>query len=803
MDNLESDPLFQNTFISDEDFESLTPEQANQFRDYYNHLAESQRQKLLSERLANRITPISNDDLLSTNSFQPRDPTGKTSLGIQQNVPDEFLPYYLQENQESNQNSRRTLFSSGVKRTRKTVYPVDSRDRNTSDITLPIYTNANNFKIKLDRVYRNIKKISLISSEIPNSDQAVKDTPTVLKNNRITWINQEDNGNNFPIYTVDIQPGNYTSSTLTEEMETKMNKVTRTQNNKNHYFDIDINLDTDIVKVYNLDLSNLPLNSVNTIANNNTITIYQPGNTFSVNDTVFLTGVKGFVGGIAPSKYNDYHTVVSTTLDDGTGNPGPMVINELNNALDFREVDSANTNLIAVVAKTIYDSPSSAAIAIQNALNDAGDQSYNVSFISDSFTISSNGNVDLLWSTGSNRGISIGNDLGFNILVDSTGSNTYTGNVTIPQSTLRFHLDIQATTTDVGGGNGVRTGKFLPFKFLFGTTSGVVADLLGYPKEDSSDLFTGSSITTFAGAITDASVITSPSRALKITSMSHGLVTGDTITIRELVTVPSMGTSANIAGTGAQTIYNVTVIDANSFSVPYSVITEVNPEIGTPRWGSSKILITHTSHGFSTGDKARFYRVPNVGGYSGNKISNYPAELTVIDANSYTFNFVGNFAQTKQTVTDNQMRISAFDSSALYGFSGLQDNTSNGSVLHKEINLDGEDYVYLTSPQLDTLNTSDGSVKNKFAKILLTGVPGTRIFDSFVSNPKTFDNSPLDRLDELEFQVRRYDNEFFNFNGLDYSFSLEIEEYIDEIPNTSFSSKRGIREVVNPVAKLD
>ena len=118
--------------------------------------------------------------------------------------------------------------------------------------------------------------------------------------------------------------------------------------------------------------------------------------------------------------------------------------------------------------------------------------------------------------------------------------------------------------------------------------------------------------------------------------------------------------------------------------------------------------------------------------------------------------------------------------------------------LHKEINLDGEDYIYLVSPQLDTLKSSDALVKDKFAKILLTGVPGTKIYDSFVSNPKTFDSSPLDRLDELEFQVKRYDNEFFSFNGLNYSFSLKIVEYIDEIVNSSFNSKRGIRQIVDP-----
>lgn len=794
MDN--NKPLYNNIFMENNELKDLDPEVAKDFKDYYESLNDEKRKKLVLDRLSKKINPMDNSDLLITNQFISKDPNGSLSLGFNEYIPDEFLPFDLQKNKYNND---RNIFSSGVKRTKKTVYPIDSRDRNISDISKPIYKNSNDFKIKLDRVYKNIKQIKLISSEFPNADQAVKNSPLSLKNNRITWINQEDSVSGFPTYSVDIQPGNYTASTLTDEMKNKMNKVLKTQNNKNHFFDVQINLDTDIVKIYNIDLSNLPINPVNSIANNNTITIYQPNNSFSVNDTIFLSGVKGFVGGIPPSKFNDYHTIISTTLDNGSGGFGPMVINELNNALDFRERDSANTNLIAVVTKSIYDSPNNLASALQSSLNDAGDQSYNVTFSINTFIISSNGNVDLLWNSGSNRGISIGNDLGFNTSIDLILSNTYTANVSIPQSTLRFHLDIQATTTDVGGGNGVRSGELLPFKFLFGSNTGVIANLLGYPSEDSSDIFSDSAITTFAGPISDASIITSPATAIKITSVNHNLITGDIVILRNLVAVPNLATSANIAGTGFQTIFTITKIDNDNFSVPYSQVTEVNPEVGNPSWGSSKIQITHTSHGFSSGDFIKIYRLPNVGGYSGDSINNYNAQISVVDPNTYTFDFTGNFASLAETKTNNTIRISAFNpSSTLYGFSGLQDNTSNGSVLFKEINLDGEDYIYLTCPQLNTINTSDGSVKNKFAKILLTGVPGTKIYDSFVSNPKTFDTAPLDRLDELEFQVKRYDNEFFNFNGLDFSFSLEIEEYIDEIPHTAFSSRRGVREVVNP-----
>lgn len=131
-------------------------------------------------------------------------------------------------------------------------------------------------------------------------------------------------------------------------------------------------------------------------------------------------------------------------------------------------------------------------------------------------------------------------------------------------------------------------------------------------------------------------------------------------------------------------------------------------------------------------------------------------------------------------------------SSLKHGFNLKQDNTENG-VLHRSISLEGEQYVFLTCPTLDTL-VSTGKVKDIFARISLTDNPGSVIFDAYLSNPKIFDEGSLPNLTELEFGVKLFDGSYYDFSDLNFSFTLEITEMVDYIENTNISSRRGVLE---------
>ena len=104
--------------------------------------------------------------------------------------------------------------------------------------------------------------------------------------------------------------------------------------------------------------------------------------------------------------------------------------------------------------------------------------------------------------------------------------------------------------------------------------------------------------------------------------------------------------------------------------------------------------------------------------------------------------------------------------------------------------MQGENYSFLCSPQLSTMMNT-GKVNNVFARISLSESPGSMVF-TFLSNPKNFDTVPLNSLEDLEFSIVNYDGTEYEFNDLDYSFTLEITEIQDVIDNFNLSSKRGV-----------
>lgn len=104
-----------------------------------------------------------------------------------------------------------------------------------------------------------------------------------------------------------------------------------------------------------------------------------------------------------------------------------------------------------------------------------------------------------------------------------------------------------------------------------------------------------------------------------------------------------------------------------------------------------------------------------------------------------------------------------------------------GTVYQKKldnpINLKGQSYILMRCPTLKNIKSSEKSeVKDVFAKIILSSEPGEILFDTFVDNPAIFYNSPLHELNELEFVFVNNNNELFDFNQQEHSFTLEIIE---------------------------
>ena len=247
-----------------------------------------------------------------------------------------------------------------------------------------------------------------------------------------------------------------------------------------------------------------------------------------------------------------------------------------------------------------------------------------------------------------------------------------------------------------------------------------------------------------------------------VTYLNHGLSNGDKVTINNTnATIQAGAESLNSGG------YVVSVISDDTFRIPYSY-TLLTP-------GTSGIIgLTQEFY---------LYGTKPIGGIPDHALYNLKHIVKdIIDDHTFTFE-CNTFASSSELLDQQNVYIN----SLFHGFSGSQDNTKN-NLLNRSINLEGENYVFLSCPQLATMMNT-GNVKNIFARITLDQSPGSMVF-SYLSNPKEFLDVPLDKLDELEFSIVNYDGSLYEFNDLDYSFVLEITEVIDTTDAFNFSSRR-------------
>lgn len=249
------------------------------------------------------------------------------------------------------------------------------------------------------------------------------------------------------------------------------------------------------------------------------------------------------------------------------------------------------------------------------------------------------------------------------------------------------------------------------------------------------------------------------------TIIPHGLETGDKIRIMETNTTPD----------SIDDFYEITKIDDDEFTITGS-FTSLNATMPSNITG-----ILGISNNFN------LYGIEDIANISATVLDGEAFTVRdIIDENTFTFYVQNSFANSITKGGGENTYISSYK----HGYSGVQTNTKD-DILNRSINLEGENYCFLTCPQLDTMKNT-GSVKNIFARISLDQAPGYICFN-FLSNPKDFDKVPLSTLGELEFSCINYDGSFYDFNDLDYSFVLEITEIIDDSNTFNISSRRGIK----------
>ncbi len=88
-----------------------------------------------------------------------------------------------------------------------------------------------------------------------------------------------------------------------------------------------------------------------------------------------------------------------------------------------------------------------------------------------------------------------------------------------------------------------------------------------------------------------------------------------------------------------------------------------------------------------------------------------------------------------------------------------------------------------------------GPVKEAFAKILLTDIPGNTLFNTFVSVSMVFQD-PISSISQLDLRFYSPDGSLYDFNNVDHSFTLELMTK-EEIPDDSGISAKTGRRIVD------
>jgi hypothetical protein len=207
-----------------------------------------------------------------------------------------------------------------------------------------------------------------------------------------------------------------------------------------------------------------------------------------------------------------------------------------------------------------------------------------------------------------------------------------------------------------------------------------------------------------------------------------------------------------------------------SNTIKIDQINIVNSVKGTNQYSDYVLITTDGTHNFETGDKV-FIR--NHTGSNNDNAINSDLGYTIVKNNSTSF-FV------PIIFTDNNVSTG----SSPNGFAFRKQ-------LFKPFVLSGNNYVYLVFKNIDNITSTTANIENIFAKILLSGVPGSILFNTFISSDKEYYDGLLTYLDYLDIEIRDSNGDLFEFNNADYSFSLEITEVIDIVQGSGISARTG------------
>ena len=89
---------------------------------------------------------------------------------------------------------------------------------------IPAWIKPNSYRIPLNKSFENVTRIKLISTEFPNTEKVIRNHPLNETNNKIYFQVLEDKDYT---YEISITPGNYTVSSLRDEIKNSFESIER------------------------------------------------------------------------------------------------------------------------------------------------------------------------------------------------------------------------------------------------------------------------------------------------------------------------------------------------------------------------------------------------------------------------------------------------------------------------------------------------------------------------------------------------------------------------------------------------
>lgn len=369
-------PLVKNSFVNQLTTDDLSNTKVRKYANYYEMKdANLKKQEIISK--ANQGNYGNGNDNDNSKFILPYGRSNKFK-GTFRESPETYMNTSVSENYITSEHQE--------------VICIDTIHRDTD-----AYPNSNEFTWHFEQEYTNVTKIELISTELPNSDQTIKNYPTALANNTMSWINYEDSDLNiftslvintifsdtiditltntltagtyvnilvfnskldtdtsitgiidskykalvidsttlrisytnglasqgtcsvdlgFPVYTVEFVPGNYNATTLAAQMQVSLNLVKRRNGTGQfHYFDVSVNIDTNVISFESVITKQLGSAPISTTANSTIITVTSLNHGYKTGDLVFMIGILN-ISGIPGDILNGNQTI--TVIDFNT-----------------------------------------------------------------------------------------------------------------------------------------------------------------------------------------------------------------------------------------------------------------------------------------------------------------------------------------------------------------------------------------------------------------------------------------------------------------------------------------------------